>query len=54
MPNDNLDPSYVPVIKGSISLADIGKRAEPPKPTAAPVDDFPPSPVAALLAKLGA
>jgi hypothetical protein len=52
LPNDYLDPDYVPAFKGGMSLADIGKRSEPPKPApeAAPEAD---SPAAALLARLG-
>jgi hypothetical protein len=57
MPNDNLDPDYVPVIKGGMSLADLGKCFAPPKleqgePPPEPQEEQ--SAAAALLAKLGA
>jgi hypothetical protein len=54
MPNDYLDPDYVPAFKGGMSLADLGKRPEPSKPPApeAPPEDEQ-SAAAELLARLG-
>jgi hypothetical protein len=53
MPNDFLRNDYVPVIKGGMSLADIGRRPEPPTaaaPEVAPAEEQ--SAVAALLEQM--